>query len=162
MCGKMKKGYLRTIEAIIAVVLIFIFIITIIPESNNQSKTPDTIKSLQNKIVTKIEENKNLRKNVLDYNVDPDTIETLEQSSEWQVLNTFISDNILDNNIRYDFTVCGDKDVNGETILVCAPDFSNEGDLYKELPQKSVYAKSVVIASTQGQRIFRLYLWYEV
>ena len=52
-----KKGYIRTLEAIIAIVLIFAVIITILPKKEITEKTPDDIDLTAKSILNEIQNN---------------------------------------------------------------------------------------------------------
>jgi len=61
-----KKGYIRTLEAVIAIVIILLFIFTVTPERViNPKKAPPQIESAQNYIFQKIENNPGLRAMVI-------------------------------------------------------------------------------------------------
>src|SRR3989344_6033495 len=52
-----KKGYIRTLEAIIAIVLIFAVIITILPKKEIAEKTPEDIDLTAKSILNEIQNN---------------------------------------------------------------------------------------------------------
>jgi len=127
----MKKGYLRTIEAIIAIIIVFMVIITIMPKNKQENKTPVYIESLQEKIITKIENDEILRNKIL----------------EGGTINSDIESIIEDPNIKYNYIICNLGETN---CIATLPD------------NKDIYAKSIMIASINLNKVFRLYLWYEI
>ena len=61
-----KKAYLKTIEAIIAVVIILIFIFTVIPrERVPEASVPKNIEILQETITNEIENNEEYRQEII-------------------------------------------------------------------------------------------------
>jgi len=57
-----KKGYIRTLEAIIAIVIIFGFIISILPkETKNEAKVPEEVELTMKKILDGIQAKEDLR-----------------------------------------------------------------------------------------------------
>src|SRR3989344_2311504 len=151
-----KKGFVHTIEAVIAIVILLIFIFTALPGEKIEQTTPDNIKLIQEKITSEIESNTSLRNSILLYpfpsQLLPPNLETLEQNRYRQQLTSFIKNAINLQTINFDYTVCDAQNTN------CAPDFLNpvNADLYVQLPNKDIYAKSIMIANATAQRVFRL------
>ncbi len=151
-----KKGFVRTIEALIAVLILLIFIFTVLPKQKVDQSAPDNIKLIQEKITGEIESNTSLRNDTLSYPV-PSTLIELEQNLSRKRLTSFITNSIKNfPTIDFNYTVCDSTNVN------CAPDFLKTGpnrNLDVSLPNKNVYAKSAMIANATAERVFRLYLW---
>lgn len=136
----MKKGYLRTIEAVIAVVLIFIFLISVMPRQKNTITTPEEIETLQDKIAGEVENNPELRNYVL--------------TGDYTSLESFIKEKIPADRMDFNFNIC---DFNSN-LVVCSPTNEDLG-----LPtNKDVYARSIMISSSTSRKIFRLFIWYKV
>ncbi|MBU0963406.1 MAG: hypothetical protein KKD48_05885 [Nanoarchaeota archaeon] len=160
-----NKGFVRTLEAVIAIVVIFIFIFTVLPSQKIEQKVPNNIKLIQDKVVNEIESNESLRKNVLTYPSSSDAyypadLTALERDSKRIELNSFIENSFGQiRTIDFNFTVCNELNQD------CMPDFINKdpncGICYP-LPNKQVYAKSIMISNATASRIFRLYLWESI
>ncbi len=61
-----KKGYIRTLEAVVAILIIFLFIYTILPRQQQQEIVqPDEIRLLQQAVLREIESNATFRQYVL-------------------------------------------------------------------------------------------------
>jgi len=138
----MKNGYLRTLEAVIAIILIFIFMYTITPKGESKElKVPEGIKSTQDAIFSGIQQNDNLRTDM--YNADSDAGALSE-------FDAFIAANIQAGYF-YTFTLCDKggcwcKDTGSSCITPTS------------LPERTVYAKSMLI-TVPGYKILRLYIW---
>jgi hypothetical protein len=137
-----KKGYAKTVEAIIAVVIIFIFLIGVVVK--NQKAEPDVpkdIELLQNVILNEIENNESLR----DYTLGSST-------KDLEYLNNFINNSIGITNTNTDFNI---------SIV----NLTQEIPINIGLPnKKTVYARSLIISSnftTDDSRLLMLYLWYK-
>lgn len=125
---------MKTLEAIIAISLMFIFILTILPGDKKKERIPESIETVQNEITTKIEYDDILRNAVV--------------TNDVSTLTNFIETSKFDN-MAYQFVICNIDDQS-----LCA--FPND------LPKKPIYTKSVVIASGTERKIFRLFLWYSI
>ncbi|MDD5133595.1 MAG: hypothetical protein PHD81_00460 [Candidatus Nanoarchaeia archaeon] len=140
-----KKAYIRTVEAVIAILLTFIFIMTILTPKESQKE--NTLSSIQKNTLKIIELNSSLRKNVLESQLgvpfnptDPNRI---------QLYNTIKDNTKKFVTLDFNFTVCDQKNTN------CNPNIKNDF-----IPKnKDVYAKSIMMSSLDKTRIFRLYLW---
>lgn len=156
-----KKGFVKIIEAVIAIVIVFIFIFTILPKENKVEKIPENIRLFQEKILGEIESNEVLRKEVLDYKIFNDAgndrnSQILTYRKDKPAIDEFIRKNIYPT-LDYNYTICADK----TGSLVCNPDFVNlPNDLKNiELPNKAIYAKSKIIANSTQTNTFKLYVW---
>src|SRR3989344_8780872 len=105
-----KKGFVHTIEAVIAIVILLIFIFTALPREKIEQTTPDNIKLVQEKITSEIESNILLRNNVLEYHLPsqllPPNLETLELNQERGKLTTFITSAVNLPTIKFDYAIC--------------------------------------------------------
>lgn len=155
-----KKGFVRTIEAIIAILIVLIFVFTIIPKEKSDNEIPGNIKLVQDRVLNKIIVDNTLKKNVMEYYIPPSndrtyTIDQLELMTQRVNLNTFIIQSLVDMPmISFNFTVCRSNNAD------CSPDVIDTSKLnYLKLPSEQIYAKSVMVANSTDQRIFRLFLW---
>ncbi len=137
-----KKGFIRTIEATIAVLLIFGFIVVAEPKFSKQAerKTPDIIKETQEFMFSEIVHNENYR-------------ECISQGVNGQItgscrdvcgsdLDDFLSQN-MPFGYEYACEVC-------TTAVSCLQD---------NLPiDRSVYANSIFVAE-KNSKIVRIYFW---
>ncbi len=147
----MKKGYLRTLEAVIAIILLFLFMYAITPRPSAEVKVPEGIRVTQKAILNGIQQDDELREVVS--RADPD-------SNENSKLFDFINSN-LPFGFDYNIVICkaetlacdkckGKDSANKDIIIGCPAG--------PELPDKTVYARSILI-TTPNSRIIRLYLW---
>ncbi|MEW6063088.1 MAG: hypothetical protein AB1571_01825 [Nanoarchaeota archaeon] len=139
----MKRGYLRTLEAVIAIILIFIFMYTITPKSEGKElKVPEGIKATQNAIFSGIQQSDELREDI--YNADND-------AGAFGRFDGFIEGNIPAG-YSYTFMLC-----NKGGSCWCK-DTGSSCTTPPSLPEKTVYAKSMLI-TVPGYKILRLYIW---
>lgn len=163
-----KKGFVKIMEAVIAIVIIFIFMFTIIPSYNKVDKIPDNIELFQKEILSEIQSNESLREDVLSYLLT--YIDTNDQTEKKYSINTVMNyrndptvniDKFIRANLppilEYNYTVC--TEFNG---LLCIPDLLHPDQQYQDVKipsNKAVYAKSLIIANSTQTNTFRLYLW---
>ena len=152
-----KKGYIRTLEAIIAIVLIFAVIITILPKKEIAEKTPEDIDLTAKSILNEIQNNNLFR----DYAIKMDisngiyTDALLVEVKAYTELKNFV-DSTMPIAIGYELMIC---EISGG----CYPLLDSI-----VLPKKSIYTKSVlinnnnVINSNSEDRIVKLFLWRKV
>ena len=130
-----KKGFVKLLEAVIAIILIFIFITLIIPrKAQEQTTIPREITATQDIIIEGIQSDEILRQKILDNNDN--------------TLQDFINSKIPEN-IGVYFIIC-------QINSPCIP-ASNI------LPtREAVYTKSLVISDNYAgnpPKLFKLYLW---
>jgi hypothetical protein len=161
--GMNKKGFVKILEAVIAIIIIFIFIFTILPRESKVEKIPENVRLFQERILSEIESNESLRQDVLKYKIFKDeqikTINTeiLSYRKDKPAIDKFIRSNLYPT-LDYNYTVCVDS---GDS-LVCNPDFVNLGNDLKNIAlptNKAVYAKSRIIANSTQTNTFKLYVW---
>ena len=132
-----KKGYMKTVEAIIAVILFFSVVLILVGVySPEEEATPKDIKVIQEAVLNTIESDTEMRSNIL-----------LNQVS---TLDTKLG-TLIPNNLNYLFTIC---DSNFDT---CPPPAIDQ--------DKTVYVSSLVVSSTYEQyntTIFRLFLYRKI
>lgn len=164
-----KKGFMVTIEAVIAIVIVLIFMLTTLLPKQQEVKIPENIKLSQERIMQEIESSEDLRESVLTYPTlsyiaqygEQALVELKENSLERIKLTNFIEDSLNNPIIDFDYAVCSAD--NAE----CVPEFLKQGSDCDSLPcdvlpNKQIYAKSIMISSSDGSRIFRLYLWENI
>ncbi len=84
-----KKGFIRILEAIIAVLLVFGYVVTILPKTEkNIAQAPPEMETTLQAVTDAVQTNERLRAVVLD-----DNINTVD-ASEHGILNTFIDDSL--------------------------------------------------------------------
>ena len=132
-----KKGYMKTVEAIIAVILFFSVVLILVGVySPEEEATPEDIKTIQNAVLNTIESSPEIRNNII-----------LNQSN---ALSAEL-DTIIPNNLNYLFTICD------SSFDTCPPPPID--------PEKTVYVSSLVISSTYQQynnTLFRLFLYRKI
>ena len=130
-----RSGYLRTLEAIIAAVLVLIFIFTLLPRREISSpETPYVVQSSQEFILNQILVNDTLRGCVVS---DP-----LCENSD--AMRQLILDN-LPPGYTYGFKICDTTNC-----------------LISTSPDKSVFVADVLLSAdlaSQNPKVFRLWLW---
>ncbi|MFH1455925.1 MAG: hypothetical protein ABIF40_03170 [archaeon] len=138
-----KKGFIRTLEAVIAIILLLTFVFWLMPTHiGDESETPEIISAAETLINHHLINDGNVR--TLIVNADPDS----PQSQAYQDAYTEIG-NIMElyspPNYEYQFSIC--KDVN----------------CYIEASESSVYMNDVLISSdmdgTQQIRIVRMWFY---
>ncbi len=140
-----KKGYLKTLEAIIAVIIVFMVVIISLSFDNPETEeVPPDVGALQDTIFDKLQNDVDYREYVFDGNIR-------EISS---FLDAFV-DNIR---FEYGFVIC---DNNPE----CAEYDSYPQDPIEFPEDSQIYADSFVIQKYEGEtfnfKLFRLYIWYK-
>jgi hypothetical protein len=60
-----KRGYIRTLEAVIAIIIILVFVFTVLQPKYKKESEPAEIKLLQDTIINELEENDNYRYYIL-------------------------------------------------------------------------------------------------
>lgn len=139
MSGYGKKGYIRTIEAIIAIVLILLFTYQVIPRTTQQgSKTPEIVEDSQNFIIQELSTNDTLRDCIINHN---------PPSNPCEKVASVIEEN-LPAGYSYTYKIC--EETSGCLAIEETP------------TDRSVYVKSLFIASTLEQRkpkIVKIFFW---
>lgn len=130
-----KKGYIKTLEAVVAIVGILVFIYAIIPDrSIQESKVPPVVKSSQEFIINEISTNEKIRDCVIN--------NPLCENSD-------IIKNAIKNNIPTGFD---------HAFKIC----ENTNCLTNTPFDRSVYLTDVFIVSTlenQNPKIVRIWIW---
>jgi|SRR3989344_5265373 len=145
----MKKGFIKTLEAVIAVILIVSFLFYVINKSGvRESEVPKNIEEAQRFILNTVSENKTFRECIIKSGVSVDNglackIDGADLGNCVFGINQFIKKNIPAG-YDYECEICGQ-------VESCV-------DLPPETLKKSVYVKDSFIAAEQP-KIFRLYIW---
>ncbi|MEK6951539.1 MAG: hypothetical protein AABX29_00835 [Nanoarchaeota archaeon] len=156
-----KQGFIKTVEAIIAVLIIFIFIYYITPKSTGNKETND-IKELQAEILKGISENEVYRECIVSC---PDgSICTIEKSGISNNFNTQTCTN--NNNIPADMKGFIEKSLTPKfkdnyQLVICT-----QGNCGSPPEKDTVYTSAVIVTSslkttppTYNPKVVRLYLW---
>lgn len=135
-----KKAYLRTLEVVIAIVLVIGFIILTAPKQQKSQETPSIIKESRKFIFNEVLSNEELRSLIIQY--EGNKCSDLDDSNKLKIL---IKDNTPVNYI-YECEICSAQTSCTEL----------------DLPLKNIYADSISIADPAAPtqlNIFRLYFW---
>ena len=153
-----KKGFLKILEAIIAILIVFGFIITIIPEKPKPTaKLPPNLEQTIDQILKEIQESPEFRKCVLG-----GTSVYFEGTSDSQCIYEYVQFITRPNELHpwdYVVRICKQdsgviecnyygKETNSEGDLINYDEINNEDELRNNvLPQdKNIYIKSVTIS----------------
>ena len=130
-----KKAFMKTLEALISVVLLLIFItaIFILNSSPKKETIPEDIKLSQDIILNKIETDQNLRT-------------CLAQNNDGCIRSTILSS--LLPTVEYDINICVGQNPSSCQILT-------------NLAEK-VYVRSLMIEEEGTMAILRLYMWHKL
>lgn len=133
-----KKGWIRTLEAVIAILLVLGFILFITPKDTTYTETtPQIVESAQNFILKELMVNENIRNCVL--------LQT--GGSECNVCGDL--NQIITENTPPGYTI---------NCEICDGSASCTS-LGKDVLEKSVYTSAVMLASQETKKVVRLYLW---
>lgn len=134
-----KKGYLKTLEAVIAIVIILLFTFAVTPKPEPDYSTPYAVKASFDYIIDQVETNDTIRSLIMQSDT-PAGLTKANNSVKGQV-----QENIPPG---YDFS-CNVCD-----MLAC---------LSEAIPEeKSVYSRDVLISSdatTQNPKVVRIWMW---
>jgi hypothetical protein len=133
-----KRAYLKTLEAVISIVIFLIFITVALVFSQTSSKPtlPKDIETLQDTIITKIESEQALR--------------TCLANNQTDCINQTINPLIPSRTTDYQFDICVT-----DTPLNCPspPTFPTN---------ITIYTDSLIIQEANQSAIFRLFLWKKI
>ena len=133
-----KKAYLRTLEVIIAIVLVIGFLILITPKQTKSQDVPSIIKESKKFIFNEILSDEELREIILS-----NSGKKCSELDETIKLIEFIKENTPVGYV-FECEICADQ--SSCTQL--------------DLPLKNIYADSLSISDNFGQlTLFRLYFW---
>ena len=139
-----KKGYLKTLEAIIAVIIVLMVVLISLSFDNPETEeVPAEVRALQDTIFDVLQNDEDHRGYIIGSNVADIPL----------LLDTFIDDT----RFGYGFTICRDYG--------CENSISYPTDPIEPPEGSQVYADSFVIQEPDGEvfdlRLFRLYIWYK-
>src|SRR3989344_3266805 len=155
-----KKGYIRTLEAVIALVIIFTAIIFLLPKNKlPDGKAPHELENTANEILKAIQQNSDFRNGVL--SITPGIVHekissTLPPFTPW----------------TYAFTICNEDEMDLCNNNYFGKEFNAGGILKNDfnLPSKDIYTKSVflskeditddeILEENPENIIIRIYFW---
>lgn len=156
-----KKGYIRTIEAIIAVVIVFMFLVTIVVRDNRaEPDVPKDIRLFQEIVLNEMENNKVYRDEILNCNPIPPETEGCDEEAGLTNAIDFIEnpgEGIIaktEKPVGYKISVNGITDTTLDTTLPA------------EAEGKTVYARTLILGTnseftSDDSKLVMFYLWYE-
>lgn len=159
-----KKGYIKTIEAVIAIVLILVFIVSIWPKSQDiEIKTPRDISLTLDRTLNEFQYNNEYRECIIEMNIPNNGLRLVDipDSSDedlkdcYNSLNTFIDD-VIPQAMLYSLSICSVGN-NNDCI---PPDIE-----IMVLPKKeNIYTKGVFISTTpedtdSDSKTIKIYIW---
>lgn len=155
-----KKGYLKTIEAVIAIVLILVFIVSIWPKSQEiKTKTPRDIELTLDRILNEFQYNPDYRGCILliytiyskpeDLPSDSPPPPEKSQNECYYYIDDFINEN-LPQALDYKMSICS---VGSGCIPL---------DVELNLPKEDIYTKSAFISASLkdiNPKTIKVYIW---
>ena len=154
-----KKGYIRTLEAVIAIILVLIFIFSVLPKKQTEElKTPREIDLTSDRILSEIQYNEQFRQCVIE-DISPIN-KPSEKQTALECVNKFIESNkLIPTTLSYNITVCDIQVSNQDAYNYC-----KESDL-PEAKDLTIYTKRVILSTTltdlQPKKV-KLYIWRKV
>lgn len=137
------KGYIKTLEAVIAIVIILIFTFAVTPKPEPSYQLPSSVENAQNYILEEIERNDTLRQNIMDADLPIGSDSPISIS-----LSTIVNSN-MPTGYGYITEICNNT--------VCMT------ELPPEATGSSVYTAEAMIGSDgvvdTTPRIVRIWMW---
>ena len=132
-----KKAYLRTLEAVMAIILFLIAMFTILSLQETKSDLkPEDIELMQDTILNQIKNNEDYREEIFDNDIGP-----------FSEVYIFIEEKLEKTNLGFSIFAC-------DGMNSCNP---------PSIDQEKVYADSIIISKKDNgdvkTAIFFLYLW---
>ncbi|MBU2589545.1 MAG: hypothetical protein KKB39_02160 [Nanoarchaeota archaeon] len=140
-----KKGYLKTLEAVLAIVIILLFTFSVTPKPEADLSVPQNIKTTQGFILSEIENNNTLRS----YIVNSDDSD-IAYNLAYRNVDSLINLN-MPGGYGYTFGICD--------MSSC---ISNITSLALET---SIYSQDILIATDgikQNPKVVRLWMWRQI
>ncbi len=101
-----KKGYIRTLEAVIAIVIVLSFVYAVMPSKIiNPSDIPYVVESAQDFIIGEIEENPSIRTEITIYSLAVLDMEQIKDNTQTTQTDTLIK-NYIPMGYSYDALIC--------------------------------------------------------
>jgi len=140
-----KKGYVRTLEAILGIIILLVFVYGVLPRFTF-NEDPSEVQLIKDSILTEVREDQIFRDEIL---LAADNTFLIDSSNT--DLSNFVAEII--NLDMYDFIV-GMNDAEDFTI----PDISNSPKLLPE--DKDIFSDSILISEDPANaKIFTIYFW---
>ncbi|MBU2637608.1 MAG: hypothetical protein KJ955_01415 [Nanoarchaeota archaeon] len=140
-----NKGYIKTLEAVIAIVIILIFTFAVTPKPVPSYRLPSSVENAQDYILEEIGVDDGLRTLIM--NADTDNPEAAESVAAYTAINTVVDSN-LPTGYAYIVGICAES--------VCV------SELPPEAADRSIYTAEAMIASdgtAETPRIVRIWMW---
>ncbi|MBU4351639.1 MAG: hypothetical protein KKA65_05160 [Nanoarchaeota archaeon] len=140
-----KKGYLKTLEAVLAIVIILLFTFSVTPKPEADLSVPQNIKTTQGFILSEIENNNTLRSYIVNSD-DSDVAYNLAYRNVDSLINLN-----MPGGYGYTFGICD--------MSSC---ISNITSLALET---SIYSQDILIATDgikQNPKVVRLWMWRQI
>lgn len=145
MAGMNKQGYIKTLEAVIAIVIILIFTFAVTPKPVPSYKLPSSVENAQEYILEEITMNPGIRALIME--ADPDNPEDPDSIAAYTAIGGIVDTN-LPTGYAYAVGICEES--------ACA---SSSTPIAEE---RSVYTAEAMIASdgiAGTPRIVRIWMW---
>lgn len=141
-----KQGYLRTLEAVFAIVLFLIALFGVLSIQKEKIELkPQDIELMQDTILSEVEYNQIYREEIIDNNI-----------GETRATYNFVKNRLPD---RLDFIILSCETINDCNIPEDNPKYQDFQNAEK------IYADSIIITDKSNQtyisRLFILYLWHK-
>jgi hypothetical protein len=135
-----KRGFLKTLEAVIAIIIFLIFMVSalVFNQAPQDQGVPMDVKAIQETVFSKIGTDLELRQCIIEYD-----------SYGQQCLGDEMVSLIPSQTMEYEFEVC----------LNDPPSCPIVSDLPEDTEEITVYADSMIIQEDGESAIFRLFIW---
>jgi len=140
-----KKGYLKTLEAVLAIVIILLFTFSVTPKEEIDLSMPQNIKTSQSFILSELQNNETIRYYVV-HSDDSDAA----SNAAYKAVDSLISEN-MPSSYDYTFGIC--------KMSSC---ISNITSLALET---SIYSQDILITTDgliQNPKVVRLWVWRKI
>lgn len=142
-----KRGWIRTFEAVIAILLVLGFILYVTPKATVYAEeTPQIVESSQNYILKRILENENYRQCILNSGSDGECSTALSECTSGGDIIKLITDN----------TPAGYT----SACEICGKSSSClDAGVLAYTEEKSVYTSAIMVSSLDKTKVMRIYFW---
>jgi len=157
-----KKAYIRTLEAIIAIVIIFIFILSILPKEQKIEGFPKEIDLTGNKVLDEIQNDKTIRKAVFSVSGKDNGCSIEGEGNDYNEVKSF-AEEVIPETIGFEMMIC-----NENSCFYCGEGRTTTQEITtSEILEKyelvNIYPKSAMMTDENGDiRIVKLFLWRRV
>lgn len=158
-----KKGFIRTLEAVIAVIVVFVFIYSVGRAGYESGRDVENIRSLEESILSEISKNDEYRECIVTTSGDTNNnniadIQEIEKGTFCPEIKIFIEESLPKRFVdkgKYRFNVC---DPAPSEIKFCTlPDF---GDAKEVFTSAVIITSSLENGGSYNPRILRMWLYY--